>query len=58
MVDLPSGTVTFLFTDIGCSSRHWEEHLEAMRAATKTDRPRWWAQMARYETGLRNLSQT
>src|SRR5438067_887229 len=30
---LPSGTVTFLFTDIEGSTRLWEQHLEAMRAA-------------------------
>ena len=31
--DLPSGTVTFLFTDIEGSTRLWEEHPEAMAAA-------------------------
>lgn len=30
---LPSGTVTFLFTDIEGSTRLWEEHPEAMRPA-------------------------
>ena len=30
---LPSGTVTFLFTDIEGSTRLWEEHPEAMKAA-------------------------
>ena len=30
---LPSGTVTFLFTDIEGSTRLWEEHPEAMRLA-------------------------
>jgi predicted ATPase/class 3 adenylate cyclase len=29
--DLPSGTVTFLFTDIEGSTRLWEEHPEAMQ---------------------------
>src|SRR5262249_43318832 len=33
MVDLPSGTVTFLFTDIEGSTQLWERHPEAMRAA-------------------------
>jgi class 3 adenylate cyclase len=33
MPDLPSGTVTFLFTDIEGSARLWEQHPEAMRAA-------------------------
>jgi predicted ATPase/class 3 adenylate cyclase len=33
MTDLPSGTVTFLFTDIEGSTRRWEEHPAAMRAA-------------------------
>ncbi len=33
MADLPSGTVTFLFTDIEGSTRLWEEHPEAMRQA-------------------------
>jgi predicted ATPase/class 3 adenylate cyclase len=30
---LPSGTVTFLFTDIEGSTAHWEQHPEEMRAA-------------------------
>ena len=30
---LPSGTVTFLFTDIEDSTRLWEVHPEAMRLA-------------------------
>jgi predicted ATPase/class 3 adenylate cyclase len=33
VVALPSGTVTFLFTDIEGSTRLWEEHPEAMRDA-------------------------
>src|SRR5205809_1040036 len=33
MSDLPTGTVTFLFTDIEGSTRLWEQHPEAMRAA-------------------------
>jgi predicted ATPase/class 3 adenylate cyclase len=33
MAQLPSGTVTFLFTDIEGSTRLWDEHPEAMRAA-------------------------
>src|SRR5437016_2378784 len=33
MSELPSGTVTFLFTDIEGSTRLWEQHPEAMRAA-------------------------
>jgi predicted ATPase/class 3 adenylate cyclase/Tfp pilus assembly protein PilF len=31
--ELPSGTVTFLFTDIEGSTRLWEQHPEAMRLA-------------------------
>ena len=31
--ELPSGTVTFLFTDLEGSTRLWEEHPEAMRPA-------------------------
>jgi class 3 adenylate cyclase len=30
---LPSGTVSFLFTDLEGSTRLWEEHPEAMRDA-------------------------
>jgi class 3 adenylate cyclase len=33
MPDLPTGTVTFLFTDIKGSTRLWEQHPEAMQAA-------------------------
>jgi predicted ATPase/class 3 adenylate cyclase len=33
MVILPSGTVTFLFTDIEGSTRLWEKHPEAMKTA-------------------------
>src|SRR5687767_11295007 len=33
MSELPTGTVTFLFTDIEGSTRLWEQHPEAMAAA-------------------------
>src|SRR5213594_902578 len=33
MAELPTGTVTFLFTDLEGSTRLWEEHPEAMKAA-------------------------
>jgi predicted ATPase/class 3 adenylate cyclase len=33
VAELPTGTVTFLFTDLESSSRMWEEQREAMRAA-------------------------
>ena len=33
MADHPSGTVTFLFTDIEGSTRLWEQHPEAMKTA-------------------------
>ena len=33
MNSLPSGTVTFLFTDIEGSTQLWEKHPEAMKAA-------------------------
>ena len=33
MSEMPSGTVTFLFTDLEGSTRLWEEHPEAMRPA-------------------------
>ena len=32
MPDLPTGTVTFLFTDIEGSTTHWEQHRDAMQA--------------------------
>ncbi|HEY2331454.1 MAG TPA: hypothetical protein VGH94_06010, partial [Acidimicrobiales bacterium] len=33
MVELPSGTVTFLFTDLEGSTRRWEEQPAAMALA-------------------------
>ena len=33
MSELPSGTVTFLFSDLASSSRLWEQHPEAMKPA-------------------------
>jgi predicted ATPase/class 3 adenylate cyclase len=33
MAELPTGTVTFLFTDLAVSTRLWEQEPEAMRAA-------------------------
>jgi predicted ATPase/class 3 adenylate cyclase len=33
MAELPSGTVTFLFTDLEGSTRLWEEHRDAMQSA-------------------------
>ena len=33
MAELPSGTVTFLFTDLEGSTRLWEEYPDAMPAA-------------------------
>ena len=33
MSQLPTGTVTFLFTDIEGSTQSWDEHPDAMRAA-------------------------
>ena len=36
--DLPSGTVTFLFTDLEGSTRLWEEHPEAMKTGVGAPR--------------------
>jgi len=33
MAELPSGTVTFLFTDLAVSTRLWEDHPEGMKVA-------------------------
>ena len=33
MAELPAGTITILFTDIAGSTRLWEQHPQAMRAA-------------------------
>jgi class 3 adenylate cyclase len=35
MLELPTGTVTFLFTDIEASTKHWEEEREAMSTALR-----------------------
>jgi class 3 adenylate cyclase len=39
MPDLPSGTVTFLFTDIEGSTAHWERDRQAMAAAVERHFP-------------------
>jgi class 3 adenylate cyclase len=44
MAELPTGTVTFLFTDIEGSTRHWEQNAQAMQAA-----------LARHDVLLRSL---
>jgi len=36
VAELPSGTVTFLFTDLEGSTRLWEEHRDAMQGALAT----------------------
>jgi class 3 adenylate cyclase len=41
--ELPTGTVTFLFTDIEGSTRLWEQHPEAMRRATAHHDTPWLA---------------
>ena len=46
MPELPTGTVTFLFTDLEGSTRLWEEHPEAMKAA-----------LARHDAMLRDAVQ-
>lgn len=33
MTALPTGTVTFLFTDVEGSTKLWEQHSEAMKVA-------------------------
>ncbi len=33
MSEIPTGTITFLFTDIEGSTRLWERHSEAMKTA-------------------------
>ncbi len=38
--DLPSGTVTFLFTDVVGSTRLWEEHAAEMHDARSRDTTR------------------
>ena len=45
MTDLPTGTVTFLFTDIEGSTRLWERHPQAMADA-----------LARHDTILRQAT--
>jgi len=44
---IPSGTVTFLFTDVEASTRRWEEHPESMRDA-----------MARHDMIVRDTIET
>ena len=38
MAATPSGTVTFLFTDIEGSTERWEQHPDAMQAALAAPR--------------------
>lgn len=35
MSEMPTGTVTFLFTDLEASARMWETHTAEMEAALK-----------------------
>jgi class 3 adenylate cyclase len=46
MAELPSGTVTFLFTDLESSTRLWEEYPDAMRGA-----------LARHDSVLRTAAE-
>jgi predicted ATPase/class 3 adenylate cyclase len=48
MADLPSGTVTFLFTDIEGSTRKWQAHPSAMAAAVARHDALLEAEMARH----------
>src|SRR5262245_4748767 len=43
MADLPTGTITFLFTDIEGSTRLWEQHPQAMRPALARHDALLWA---------------
>ena len=47
MPELPTGTVTFLFTDIEGSTTRWEQHRTAMQAA-----------LARHDAILRDAIET
>src|SRR5437588_11421721 len=47
VAELPTGTVTFLFTDIEGSTRLWEQHPEAMQMA-----------LARHDALLRTAIET
>lgn len=47
MGTLPTGTVTFLFTDVEASTRRWEEHPDAMKGA-----------MARHDAIVRDAIET
>jgi class 3 adenylate cyclase len=47
MTDLPTGTVTFLFTDVEGSTKLWERYPEAMQAT-----------MARHDEVLRDVMES
>jgi class 3 adenylate cyclase len=49
MVDLPSGTLTFLFTDIEGSTRLWERDQVAMAAAVERHLTHLWAAIETHE---------
>jgi class 3 adenylate cyclase len=53
MSQVPTGTVTFLFTDIEGSTQRWDKHSDAIRVALAAERDAGLPEIRNYDDGMR-----